>query len=80
MIFVAALGGIAVILGGILISKEKIRLGKFSISLGAGMGLLGLIISIIVAISENSLLISGFFSVGGVGLILSIYARRAAKK
>ena len=35
LIFIASLGGISVIIGGFLIWKDKIGLGKFMISLGA---------------------------------------------
>ncbi|UCF49830.1 MAG: hypothetical protein JSU91_08790, partial [Thermoplasmatales archaeon] len=45
LIFIASLGGISVIAGGILIGKSKVRLGKLIITLGAGLGLIGLIFS-----------------------------------
>ena len=79
LIFIASLGGISVIIGGMLIGKNRVRTGKFTISLGAGMGLIGLIVSIVVAVMENSLIIGEFTSVGGIGLILSIVARVVAK-
>jgi len=80
LIFIASLGGIAVIIGGLLIGKNKIVVGKFLIALGAGIGLIGLIFSIIVAYSQGNLTVSSFFSVGVVGLILSIFARMRAQK
>jgi len=80
LIFIASLGGISVIIGGLLIGKEKIRTGKLFISLGAGLGIIGLIFSIIVAIMENNLIIGSYFSVGFIGLILSIIARLMIKK
>ena len=80
LIFIASLGGISVIAGGLLIGKNKIRTGKFLITLGAGLGLIGLIFSIIVAYIENNLTIGSFFSVGAIGLILSIIARLSVKK
>lgn len=79
LIFIASLGGISVIIGGILIGKNRVRTGKFTISLGAGIGLIGLIVSIVMAVIENSLVIGEFMSVGGTGLILSIVARVVAK-
>ena len=79
LIFIASLGGISVIIGGMLIGKNRVRTGKFTISLGVGMGLIGLIVSIVVAVMENSLIIGEFTSVGGIGLILSIVARVVAK-
>jgi len=80
LIFIASLGGIAVISGGALIGKKKVGLGKFIIALGAGLGLIGMIFSIIVAFTEDSLTLGSFFSIGTIGLVLSIVARTLAKK
>ena len=80
LIFIASLGGLSVIIGGLLIGRDRIRTGKLFISLGAGLGLIGLIISIIVAVMENSFMIGSFFSIGAIGLILSIIARLMVKK
>jgi len=80
LIFIASLGGISVIAGGLLIGKNKIGLGKFLITLGAGIGLIGLIFSILVAYFEGNLTLGSFFSIGAIGLILSIIARHMAKK
>jgi hypothetical protein len=80
LIFIASLGGISVITGGLLIGKGKIRTGKFFISLGAGLGLIGLIFSIIVAYKQNNLTIGSFLSIGAIGVILSIVARIISKK
>jgi len=80
LIFIASLGGIAVIIGGLLIGKDKIGTGKLFISLGAGLGLIGLLVSIIIAFMENNFTIGSFFSVGAIGLILSIFARLTVKK
>ena len=43
------------------------------------MGLIGLIVSIVMAVMENSLVIGEFTSISGIGLILSIVARVVAK-
>jgi hypothetical protein len=80
LIFIASLGGIAVIAGGILIGKDKVRLGKFIIALGAGLGLIGLIFSLIVTYIEGNFTIGSYLSIGTIGLILSIVARALAKK
>ena len=80
LIFIASLGGISVIIGGLLIGKVKIRTGKLFINLGAGLGIIGLIFSIIVAIIENDLIIGSYFSVGFIGLILFIISRSLIKK
>ena len=74
------MGGISVIAGGFLIGRDTIRTGKFFIALGAGLGLIGLIVSIIVALLENNFVIGSFFSIGAIGLILSIVARLMVKK
>jgi len=80
LIFIASLGGISVFSGGILIGKKKIMLGKILITLGAGLGLVGLIFSIIIAYTQDSLKLGSFFSIGTIGLILSIIARMIVKK
>jgi len=80
LLFIASLGGIAVIIGGLLIGKNRVGTGKFIIALGAGLGLIGLIISIIIAYQQESLTLEGFLSIGMIGLILSIVARFMAKK
>jgi len=80
LIFIASLGGIAVIIGGLIIGKKKIRTGRLFILLGAGMGIIGLIFSIIVAYTEGSLTLGSFLSIGMIGVILSIVARYIAKK
>ena len=80
LIFIASLGGIAVIIGGLLIGKNNVGLGKFIIALGAGLGLIGLIFSLIITYMEGNFTIGSFFSLGAIGLILSIVARIIAKK
>ena len=80
LIFIASLGGVSVIIGGLLIGKNKVLAGKVIISLGAGMGLIGLIVSVVLAVAQNSFIIGAYTSVGGIGLILSIIARSVAKQ
>lgn len=79
LILIASLGGIAVIIGGILIGKNKVRSGKIIIALGAGLGLIGLIVSILISVIEESFTIGAFLSIGMIGFILSIVARVVAK-
>ena len=86
MIFtiVALGGGISVIIGAILVSRDKIGLGKFIIGLGAGMGLIGLIIFLITSMLAGTVLavviglING--SYGFLGVVLTIIARMKLKK
>jgi hypothetical protein len=80
LIFIASLGGISVIIGGILIGKNKIITGKFFIMLGTGIGLLGLLISILVTFIQGNLSMGSFFSIGVIGIVLSILARFLATK
>ena len=68
LIFIASLGGISVIIGGFLLGKDKIGTGKLFITLGAGLGLIGLLISIIVAFMENNFVIGSFFIVSSIFL------------
>jgi hypothetical protein len=80
LIMIASFGGIVVILGGILIGKDKVLAGKILIALGAGLGLIGLIIALIIATAEKDLTIGGLLSIGGVGVILSVIATVMAKR
>jgi hypothetical protein len=85
LIYIASLGGIAVIIGGLLIAASRIRLAKFVIGLGAGVGLIGLIIMLVeaylaggvAALIDILTLISQ--SIAWIGVILSIVARNKAK-
>ena len=85
LLYIASLGGIAVIIGGILIAMERIGIGKFVIGLGAGVGLFGLIIMLVeaylaggvAALTEILTLISQ--SIAWIGVIMSIVARSRAK-
>jgi hypothetical protein len=85
LFYVAALGGIAVIIGGVLIGLSRIRIGKFVIGLGAGVGLFGLIIMLVEAFMIGGVL--GFTeiltyvsqSIAWIGVIMSIVARSRAK-
>jgi hypothetical protein len=85
LLYIASLGGIAVIIGGILIAMDRIGTGKFVIGLGAGVGLFGLIIMLVeaylaggvAALTEILTLISQ--SIAWIGVIMSIVARSRAK-
>lgn len=79
LLFIASLGGISVMIGGYLIGKNNVKTGKFFIMLGAGIGLIGLLISIIIGIIQESITFGVFFTIGATGLILSIIARMIAK-
>jgi hypothetical protein len=80
LLLIAGFGGLAVILGAVLIGRDKVGAGKFLISLGAGMGLIGFLIAIGLwaAGGFGNMAVGGGSVVGLVGLILSIAARQMA--
>jgi len=86
LLFLAGLGGISVIIGGVLLTGARVGTGKFIIGLGAGMGLIGLVISLIEILwtSGFGVLVSSLMleaqSLGWIGTILTIIGRQMAKK
>ncbi len=88
LMILGSLGGLLVIFGSWLFvskakmkRKNKVSSGKTLISIGAGFGLIGLIILIVVGLLEDQLvqLMTGV-NLGLIGLILSIIARKIARK
>ena len=84
-----SLGGLVVLLGGLIIhgkyikvkANKKVKVGKVLITIGAGMGVIGLIIFLVLALfstdpAEN---IFGAVGFGFIGLILTIAARQKTK-
>jgi uncharacterized membrane protein HdeD (DUF308 family) len=80
LIFLSSLGGILVIAGGVLVGKNKVGGGKILITIGVGVGLIGVIIALYwVAVSQK--IETSMTSIFGlVGVILSVAARMTAKK
>ena len=86
LLILAGLGGITVIGGGFLMTTNRVGTGKFLIGIGAGMGL----ISLIIQIAQNvytagagaalDLFLATAMTTTGIGIILSIIARRTARK
>jgi len=80
LILIASLGGIAVICGGILIGAGRTFIGKLFIGLGAGTGLIGLILVIVLpGLQQGDIKLALGTTTGIVGIILSILARMIAK-
>ncbi|MGQ4873448.1 MAG: hypothetical protein ACP6IY_05165 [Promethearchaeia archaeon] len=85
--YVAMGGGISVIIGSLIAAKE-IRLGKFIIAVGAGMGLIGLIIFLATSIIAGSILSDMLSILNGIingsyeflAVLLTIFSRRKIKK
>ncbi len=83
LIFIATLGGISVIIGGISIYKNVVVAGKILIMLGTGVGIIGLILALIMAIyrGESTEFISWLTtSLLGIGIIFSIISTSIAKR
>lgn len=80
LIVIASLGGVAVICGGILIGTGRTSIGKLFIGLGAGTGLIGLILVIVLpGLQQGDIKLALGTTTGIVGIILSILARMIAK-
>jgi len=82
LIFIAALGGIAVMIGGFLIYKNRTIAGKIFVTLGAGMGIIGLLLGLIsAAVQGEELAYYAWLTTSfmGIGIVLSLVARYVAK-
>jgi len=85
LLLLAGLGGITVIGGAWLMTTARLGTGKFLIGIGAGMGL----ISLIIQIAQNvytlgggaalDLFLATAMTTTGAGIILSIIGRRTAR-
>ena len=79
IIALGALGGLLVLLAGLLLWKGMKRTGRILITIGVGIGLIGFIIGLLVAVYDGT--IDSFLSpsTGLLGIIISIVARMMAK-
>lgn len=77
MIYLALLGGFAVILGGLLMWKGFDLFGKILVWLGTGIGVISLIIAAIIAIATGrwGSFVTSNMTLTGIGLVLSIISR-----
>ena len=86
---IGSLGGLIIILGGLMIhgkyikmkKDKRVKVGKIFITLGAGMGVIGLIIFLVLALfsADPAGNIFGAVGIGFVGLILTIVARQKTR-
>ena len=79
LIAIAALGGIAVIIGAVLIGMEHPKIGKLCIWLGVGMGIISLIFGIISLTREQSMATMAPSTLAIIGTVLATVARYIAK-
>lgn len=82
LVALGALGGLLVILGAAIIGWTRhVKGGKLLIAVGAGFGLLGLLVFVLFTLLGDDPFSSflGALSIGFVGLICSIYARQKAR-
>lgn len=80
MIYIALLGGFAVIIGGYLMWKGFDLVGKICVWLGTGVGAMSLVVSAIVAYATGGWdsFVTSNMTLIGIGLVLSIIARKLA--
>ncbi len=80
LVLIGALGGLVVILGGLMVRRESVPVGKILITIGAGLGIIGLIIFLVVTLMGDDP--AGNFlagiGLGFIGLVLTIVARQKA--
>ena len=79
IIILGALGGLTVLLASYLLWKGLKIPGKLLISIGVGMGLIGLSIHILIALYSGSISMYLSPGMGMTGIILSIVARLIAR-
>jgi len=53
LIILASLGGLAVIAGGVLLAFDRRSTGKIMIELGTGMGILGILITVVLSLYQG---------------------------
>jgi hypothetical protein len=86
LVALGSLGGLLVILGSIFIgwriinikTKNRVKSGKLMITIGAGFGLFGLLIFLLLTMLGDDPMgnFLGAIGIGFVGLVCSIYARQ----
>ncbi len=82
---VALSGGIGAVVGGYLLTTNRVGTGKFIIGIAVGMSLIGLIIKLVELVWFSGATAAWDFFVvaaqtmGWIGIFLTIFARRTAK-
>ena len=80
LIFLAALGGILVIIGGYFMLRGNERIGKILALIGTGFGIFTLLIGVISAAVTNNWdgFVMSLMTFTGIGTLLSIVAQKMA--
>ena len=84
--YIASLGGVAVIIGGYMVTTDRVGTGKFVIGIAAGLGLIGLVINLFTAYMAVGIAAFTDFlnllatSSAALGPVLTIVARMMVKK
>lgn len=79
LIAIAALGGIAVIIGAVLIGTEHPKIGKLFVWLGTGLGIIALVSGLITIAGQQSALTIGPTTLAIVGTTLAMICKYLAK-
>jgi len=79
VIALGALGGLLVIFAGLMLMKGLKRTARILITIGVGIGLIGFIIALLVAMHDGTVTSYLSPSTGLIGIVLSIIARMMAK-
>lgn len=81
--FIGAFGGFVVIIGSFLLLTDHVRIGKFIVSVGAGLGILGLFFHFWGIITTNAWLVALILLIfpapGIIGCIFALLAQFKAK-
>ncbi len=81
--FIGAFGGFVVILGSILLLTDHVRIGKFIVSVGAGLGILGLFFHYLGIFTTyawvEAILLLILPAPGILGCFFALYAQLKAK-
>ena len=78
LVMLASLGGLLVMIGALMFKKRKrVKIGKILIIIGAGCGVLGLIVLAILSLVNGDYFF--FTGLDFIGLVLAIFARKKVR-
>jgi hypothetical protein len=77
---IASFGGLAVLLGGFLILRNKNVFGNLFITLGTGAGIITFSFSLFLSIISNDFSLFSYFSLSSLGIIFALSAQFFSNK